>query len=513
MALVIRHSFVSNKQDGNDNSVVRPSNWNSDHTITGTVDETMLLFTDITTANVSTLKHGLTPKLPNDAARYLDGTGNWSSPSGGGGGDVTAAGDNNFSGINHFSNRIHLGETPPCDFAQVTVYQTLNNTTNSSMMDVVVTGGGFTDMVGLLVISHSTDDLSNQTSLYVRADNDAGNIGQTAAILIDSPQVANHVSTSYGLLINNQLTGSNQSAAYNIYSAGFSSRNVFEGFVGAGTGNPTYPLVVQSTSGVDGHYGQINVDIVCSGSEAGLRLSNTSNNGRNYTLLSTGTGSNVGDGKFIIGDATAQVPRFEIDATGIITFNNAYNFPNTAGTPGQVLVLDGNNLSWNTISESPITTSYTDQRLLTNFRDPQYGGNADLRVLRIGSIFQNSNQGPNTTWFTMPTAPTNDNNSWAPPAIAASISFFAYYYLHNPNINGNGWYQGMTKGRIEFLNGYSAIETSADQLTNNAVMTFANVSGNELKFNFLGQWDDPNTVCNITLHCVAEIFTSPEYYC
>lgn len=42
--------------------------------------------TDITTNNVSTSKHGFTPKLPNDATKYLDGTGAYSTPSGGGGG-------------------------------------------------------------------------------------------------------------------------------------------------------------------------------------------------------------------------------------------------------------------------------------------------------------------------------------------------------------------------------------------------------------------------------------------
>lgn len=42
--------------------------------------------TDITTRNVSTSAHGLAPKLPNDAAKYLDGTGAYTVPAGGGGG-------------------------------------------------------------------------------------------------------------------------------------------------------------------------------------------------------------------------------------------------------------------------------------------------------------------------------------------------------------------------------------------------------------------------------------------
>jgi len=41
--------------------------------------------TDVTTLNVSTSAHGLTPKLPNDATKYLDGSGAYSVPAGSGG--------------------------------------------------------------------------------------------------------------------------------------------------------------------------------------------------------------------------------------------------------------------------------------------------------------------------------------------------------------------------------------------------------------------------------------------
>jgi hypothetical protein len=51
-----------------------------------TVSEADLSFTDITTNDVSTTKHGFVPKAPNDATKYLDGTGNFTVPAGGGGG-------------------------------------------------------------------------------------------------------------------------------------------------------------------------------------------------------------------------------------------------------------------------------------------------------------------------------------------------------------------------------------------------------------------------------------------
>jgi len=55
---------------------------------TFTVTDANLSTSDITTNDVSTTKHGFAPKLPNDATKYLDGTGNYSTPAGGGGGDI-----------------------------------------------------------------------------------------------------------------------------------------------------------------------------------------------------------------------------------------------------------------------------------------------------------------------------------------------------------------------------------------------------------------------------------------
>lgn len=51
---------------------------------TGTVTETNLSFSDVTTADVSITKHGLAPKAPNDATRFLDGTGAYTVPAGAG---------------------------------------------------------------------------------------------------------------------------------------------------------------------------------------------------------------------------------------------------------------------------------------------------------------------------------------------------------------------------------------------------------------------------------------------
>lgn len=49
----------------------------------GGIVETDLAFTDITTANASTSKHGLLPKLDNSAVHYLNGQGGWTTPAAG----------------------------------------------------------------------------------------------------------------------------------------------------------------------------------------------------------------------------------------------------------------------------------------------------------------------------------------------------------------------------------------------------------------------------------------------
>ena len=46
------------------------------------VTESTLTLTDNTTADVSTTKHGLVPKLPNDSSKYLNGLGVWAVPPG-----------------------------------------------------------------------------------------------------------------------------------------------------------------------------------------------------------------------------------------------------------------------------------------------------------------------------------------------------------------------------------------------------------------------------------------------
>jgi hypothetical protein len=49
-------------------------------TVIGAIVEADMSLSDVTTLNVATTRHGFAPKLPNDATKYLDGTGNYTVP-------------------------------------------------------------------------------------------------------------------------------------------------------------------------------------------------------------------------------------------------------------------------------------------------------------------------------------------------------------------------------------------------------------------------------------------------
>lgn len=63
--------------------------------------ETDLTFTDVTTNNSSTSKHGFLKKLSNSASEFMDGTGNWSTPAGAG--NVTTTGSPANGNLTKFS--------------------------------------------------------------------------------------------------------------------------------------------------------------------------------------------------------------------------------------------------------------------------------------------------------------------------------------------------------------------------------------------------------------------------
>ncbi len=87
-------AFFNSLYAGNSGAAIRSllgiSTLSGSNTGDQTISDATISTSDITTNNVSTSKHGFAPKLPNDATKYLDGTGAYSVPpgSGGGSGDV-----------------------------------------------------------------------------------------------------------------------------------------------------------------------------------------------------------------------------------------------------------------------------------------------------------------------------------------------------------------------------------------------------------------------------------------
>ena len=74
----ITHSAVSGP-------LVELTDYQAAHSIAnGTITEAMQVLADNATGNVSTTAHGYAPKAPNDATKFLDGTGAYSTPAGGG---------------------------------------------------------------------------------------------------------------------------------------------------------------------------------------------------------------------------------------------------------------------------------------------------------------------------------------------------------------------------------------------------------------------------------------------
>ncbi len=99
-----------------------------------TTSDANLSTSDITTNNVSITKHGFTPKAPNVATQYLDGTGAWSTPAGAGGAVATdaiwdAKGDLAIGTGADTAQKLTIGsngQLPVADSAQTVGIQWLN---------------------------------------------------------------------------------------------------------------------------------------------------------------------------------------------------------------------------------------------------------------------------------------------------------------------------------------------------------------------------------------------------
>ena len=74
-----------------------------------TISDVTTTFTDVTTNNASTTKHGYCPKLSGSSSQCLAGDGSWATPAGGGGGGDMYKADNLAGLVNTTTARTNLG--------------------------------------------------------------------------------------------------------------------------------------------------------------------------------------------------------------------------------------------------------------------------------------------------------------------------------------------------------------------------------------------------------------------
>jgi hypothetical protein len=117
------------------------------------VTDALLSTSDITTNNASTTKHGFAPKYPNDATKYLDGTGAYTVPAGGGGGALVLLEQHTGSGAGPLDFTTFISST--YDEYMFEIVDLLMTTDNSNLLMRFGTGGGPTYDTA----NHSTDGL------------------------------------------------------------------------------------------------------------------------------------------------------------------------------------------------------------------------------------------------------------------------------------------------------------------------------------------------------------------
>lgn len=155
--LTITHPFVSSKADGDDTSVVRPSDWNAEHTL----------------------------NVPGDGTVFLDGNGNFNLPPG-----VVTISPYLTDGNNYYLPLTYQMASPP----QATNFTWKNQGSGGGAAGEVTVGSSPALML-------SCNGMGSNTSVHMRSQN----IGDTATLntcllCVPSPDVWHESSCGIGLL-------------------------------------------------------------------------------------------------------------------------------------------------------------------------------------------------------------------------------------------------------------------------------------------------------------------------
>jgi hypothetical protein len=180
MAILVKHSKVSTIPDDTDTSLIRPSDWNADHTLTGTIEITNG-GTGQTTASAAF--DALAPSQTGNTGKYLTTNGttaSWGTVSGGSGTVTSVATGTGLTG-----GPITTSGTISIDSSVVTLTgtQTLTNKTLTSPIVNEILDVNGNEVLGLLSTASATDYLGIKNGigvgvpLHISSEGSSTNIG------------------------------------------------------------------------------------------------------------------------------------------------------------------------------------------------------------------------------------------------------------------------------------------------------------------------------------------------
>lgn len=277
-------------------------------TNTGDQTDATLPFTDITTNNVSTTKHGFAPKLPNSASVFLNGIGTYTTPATG----AIALDDLTDAKTNYPSRYMFLGQNSGAGASGVdnTMLGALtgaslttgaNNTaTGSRALNALIDGGGHTALGkgALTLLANGDNNVAVGFSAMAAATSATGNTAVGTIALGSLTSIAGGYNTAVGYSTLFGLTTGVSNSAIGMFAG-----------QGVTTGSNNV-LIGENVAG-----------------NAGTTLTTGSNNiligDHTVTVPTSGTSNYLNIGNAIVGNL----------ATGVIsTFN--INSLSTAGTAG-----------------------------------------------------------------------------------------------------------------------------------------------------------------------------------
>ena len=234
--------------------------------------------TDITTNNVSTTKHGLAPKAPNDATKFLDGTGAYSTPAGGTP-PSAAYGDGSDGSVTFDGSTTILGMAPSSSVYTLTrdfffSAVTLNN-------NVQIKTNGFRIYCSGAITGGGSGAIIQWNGLAASGTNNGTGGTQTAN---GNSSISNGTSTSAP-----GTAGADGATGNGAAGTNSSNRNLGGAGGAGGTG-------VTTTAGAAGTLTSLAASITPPRAFPLAGLAVAANNGSSFVAMSGGTGGGSGGG-------------------------------------------------------------------------------------------------------------------------------------------------------------------------------------------------------------------------